>query len=183
MSREDIVAVALRLIAVYIVFRVLATTPSVVAVWTQEDFAGVAPMVGALLAGFLLVAWLLWMFPLTVARKLLPVMRDTQADLPFSAPLALSLGLTLMGVWLLASGLVGATRLAGLLAYSEHIARTTGSEYQLSPRDIADLAATAAQIVIALSLVLGSSGWQRLFFRLRYGRPDAYAEATAEDIR
>ena len=70
MSREDIVAVAVRLFALALLLFVGWTGLAMAAAagWSGKLLAVTLPLLG--------IAALLWTFPLSVARRLLPVMRD-----------------------------------------------------------------------------------------------------------
>ena len=130
-------------------------------------------MTWAALYGFVLILGLfvcsfLWFFPLTVARKLLPVMREPLAEKPIDSSIALSLGLTLIGVWLLAYALVDGVYWLTLVIRTQQIDMTY---FEWSDEQIAGMVATIVELVISAWLILGSSGIRRLIYRFRYGEP------------
>jgi hypothetical protein len=105
MSREDIVAVTVRLFAVYMVFAILETIPGAMALLSDQDgSAWVGPYVLVTLVMGLVCAFL-WFFPLSIARRLLPSMTEARSEQVIGAPVALSLGVTLIGIWFLATSL------------------------------------------------------------------------------
>jgi len=168
MSREDFIAVAARLFSVYLLFLVIRMVPNAVQSARMFDmdvgFLGAFVVVGVV---GLVIAGLLWLFPLTVARKLLPVMKEPRSDTAISGTLALSLGLTLMGVWFLAGALVDAVYWLVLMLRNGQLA-----EYSppMSPDDIASIVATIAEFLVAFVLLFGNAGIRRLILRYRYGK-------------
>ncbi len=166
MSREDFVAIAARLFAVFLLLTVLKQVPVTLQFISQDSSdAWVAPYTFVLIAGLVLCA-ILWFFPLTVARKLLPVMREARSEQSLDASIAMSVGLTLIGVWVLAYGLVDAVYWVTMflrLGLSE-------VSYSQWPHDhVAGLLATVVEVLIAIYLIFGSSGIRRLIQRYRYG--------------
>lgn len=180
MSREDFVAVGTRLFAVYLALSVL---------W---EAARSAPLVfeggWSSEAGFFVMLWLLalmicgflWVFPLTVARKLLPVMREPRSEQKLDASVAMSLGLTLIGLWVLGYGLVNA---AYWLTLMVSIYRIGAEAYAWTPEQIAGVTATGVELAVGVWLVFGNAGLKRLIYRFRYGAsvPEAPAAARTDD--
>jgi hypothetical protein len=166
MSREDIVAIGSRLLAVYLAVRVMQSMVGIVPPLFMEG--GVPPVWRAGIAISVLVMFgvcaLLWWFPLTIARKLLPVMREPRSEATIGASTAMSLALTILGVWLFVTGLVS-TAYWAVIFY-----QVSRSEFDVAidPRQYAEMAATAANLVIGLWLVIGNAGIRRLVARLQY---------------
>jgi hypothetical protein len=96
-------------------------------------------------------------------------MREARSEQAIGAPLALSLGLTLIGAWLLATSLVDASYWVAMLILSRAVTAAMGVPVEWSHEQIADMPATLVQIFLSLWLVLGSSGIQRLIYKFRYG--------------
>ena len=166
MSREDYVAVAARLFALYLAFDILKLTPGAVQLFEDEFGLHWAAMYSVALLLGLLVCWFLWYFPLTVARKLLPVMRVPTPAISAAPPAAMALGITLIGVWFLAYALTDATYwLSMLLQYQ----RMTDMSMLWTAEQTAGVAATAAQLVLACVMIFGSTGIRRLIYRFRHG--------------
>lgn len=168
MSREDFVAVAARLFSIYLVFLVIGMLPGAVQSLTMHDLGGgfLGFFVTVAVAG-LAVAALLWLFPLTVARKLLPVMKEPRSDSAINGPLALSIGLSLMGIWFLSGALVDATYWLVYLLRNGQLA-----EYSppLAPNEIASIVATVVEFLVAFVLLFGNAGIRRLILHFRYGK-------------
>ena len=123
-------------------------------------------LVGLVLAGSLAVCAALWFFPLTIARKLLPAMREPRSETAMSGSVALSVGLTLLGVWVLAYALPDALYWATLFLLS----RQVGAAYvPWGYEQIASVVTTVAELALAAWLIFGSSGIKRLILRYRHG--------------
>lgn len=83
-----------------------------------------------------------------------------------SASVALSVGLTLIGVWVLAYALPDAIYWVTLYLLKRQM---TAGSYAWRPEDMANVLATLVQLAVAIWLIFGSSGVQRLILRYRYG--------------
>lgn len=167
MSREDIIAVASRLFAVFLLLFTLKTVAGgYFAADLQGQGSGFLLRVSVFVLAALAIAALLWFFPLAVAHKLLPVMREPRPLVNAGSTVALELGLTLIGFWVLAFGLVDLSYWIVLLAYS---GTADFSLYLVAPEQKASAAATIVELAIAVGLILGSRGISRLVYRIRYG--------------
>jgi hypothetical protein len=165
-NREDFVAVAARLFGVFVVIVGIQFVFSAIAMNREQPDTVPLVMLFGLVAIFILVVLFLWVFPLTIARKLLPVMRDSSAGLPLTGSMALTLGLTLLGVWLFAYAL------SDLAYWATFWARTRAiqdSELVFAPAQAANLAASIVRFVMSLVLMLGASGIRNTLLRLRHG--------------
>ena len=166
MSREDFVAIASRLFAIYLLFGVIRQIPGSLLPFAQDGGASwIALHVAVLVLGVIVCA-LLWFFPLTVARKLLPVMREPRSEQALDSSVAMALGLTLIGVWVMAYGLVDGVYWLTLLVRTQQIDSTY---FEWSHEQIAGMVATAVEILIAVWLIFGNAGIKRLIYRYRYG--------------
>ena len=166
MSREDFIAVASRLFSIYILFGIIRSTPGTAQMLSQDQgMTWVGFYVFVLIVGLLLCAFL-WFFPLTIARKLLPVMREPRSEEPIGFPTALSLGLTLIGAWLFANALVDASYWLTLFVRSKQVGNVS---VEWAPEQIASMIATLVELIISFCLLFGTSGVRQLIFKFRYG--------------
>jgi hypothetical protein len=167
LSREDYVAIATRLVAIYIIFQLSVQAPMAIQYLAQGQPAGSAwPYAVAFVACLALCAFL-WFFPLTVARKLLPAMKEPRSEQSISAPVGLSLGLTLIGVWIFARGLVDAVYWLTLIVRMRQLNQEMGFVW---PADqTASIVTTVFELVLGAWLVLGNAGLRRVIYKLRYG--------------
>lgn len=169
MSREDVIAVGVRLFAVYGAFTVLRNVPAVAQMWSIPDGAAwTAFYVTALFVGALICV-LLWFFPLSIARKLLPVMREPRSEASIGEPVALSLGLALIGVWLFAYASTDAVYWFTYVVLSKQLMQGVDVPMEWTHEQIANVVATLVQLSLSLWLIFGSAGLRRLIYRFRYG--------------
>lgn len=171
MSREDIVAVAARLFAIYLVVMTLRFVLSLVSI-AGTAFGDPSPglaAIGLSVAATLLplaIAAYLWFFPVTVARKLLPSMRDSGPSLPGSPRLLQEVAFSVLGLWLLASALPDVLYWAAMLNFRSDPAY---GGLVLSADEKASMVATGFELVLGIALLLGARGLVGALYRLRYG--------------
>jgi hypothetical protein len=166
MSREDVIAVAVRVFAIFLLVTVVRTFPSAIALINQEGPRASLALVALVSVLSLALCALLWFFPLSVARKLLPTMREPRSETAMNGSVALSVGLTLLGVWVLSSALPDATYWVILFLLSRRI---DAGPIEWQHDQIANMVATAGQLALAVWLIFGSSGIKRLILRFRNG--------------
>ena len=166
MSREDIIAVAVRLFAVYMLFSILETIPGATQLLSGQDGATWASLYISILVGAGLICGFLWFFPLSIARKLLPVMREPRSEQALSAPVALSLGLTMIGVWFFATALIDASYWLTLLIRSKQMHDVP---VEWSHKQIASMVADFTRLFLSFWLLFGSAGIRRFIYKFRYG--------------
>lgn len=173
MSREDWVAIAARLLAIYLLVGMVRGVIELVQLMGSDGGMQFAAWQGATVFLQLLVASVLWFFPLTVARNLLPAMSEPRSESSISPSLALSLGLTLIGAWFVINAL---TDTAYWISFYLQLKASSAAEgfssvrlFQ-SPDRTASVITTGVELVVGLALILGASGLQRLIFRMRYGK-------------
>jgi len=157
MSPHQAVAVAVRVLAVWLAIYVVRTIPAFF-VEGRGDASGLLAAAIVALLSFVL-ALLLWFFPLTIARKLLSSPASDPA--PTSSPdLWLAMGCALIGLWLLASSVPALVRDALVLYYA-------GSHYDDTTAVRHWIVYNLLQIVIALWLVFGAKGFRQAFWWAR----------------
>ncbi len=153
MSREDIIAVASRLFALFLLV-VAVRSGSLVFAFSDIDSKSLILSVFAGVGVPLAAAGLLWFFPLGVARKLLPVMRDEGAKLSSDRAGLMEVGCTVLGLWLLASGVSQALHWGLYLL----LLQTEGFEQPLSAANVAAIGRALFEVIFALWLLLGYEG-------------------------
>lgn len=80
MSREDVIALAVRAFAIFLLVSVVRTFPGAIALIDQAEPKPSLAMVALVSVLSLALCVCLWCFPLTVARTLLPAMREPRSD-------------------------------------------------------------------------------------------------------
>ncbi len=170
MSREDCVAVGSRLFAIFLLITLLRSfLPSMAALREQHDTATLMLSLVVLAFG-LAVCVVLWRFPLMIARRLLPVMKEPRSESHMDASTTLSVGLTLLGFWALIYALPDA------FYWSTIFLLTRGEQsryFAWSHEQVGGIVSTLLQLILALWMIFGSTGIRRLLARYRYGRHDS----------
>lgn len=154
MTNAQIVGLGVRLFSIWLALYVLSVLPNM---WSFAG-RGLGDSAGAGIVGLVLVlmaaaALLLWMFPLTVARKLIPrTALDQPTLLPFEQ--VQSVGFSLLGLWCLADAI------PKVLWWCVTIYHSTRPEPRLvlEPANYASLAQTIAELVIGIWLLFGARG-------------------------
>ncbi len=167
MSREDVIAVAVRLFAIFLLVTIVRSFPSAMALIGQVELKPSLVLVALVSVLSLALCAYLWFFPLTVARKLLPAMREPRSETAMDGSVALTVGLTLLGVWVLSHALPDAIYWVTLFLLSRRI---DAGHIDWQHEQIANIIATAGQLALALWLIFGSSGIKRLILRFRNGQ-------------
>jgi hypothetical protein len=157
MSPHQTIAVAVRLFAVWLAAYALQTASA-----TFLD--GRVATKGLVVAGIigiltLLVAVLLWFFPLTTAKKLLSVPAENSASKE-SPDTWLAMGCALIGLWLLATAIPHIVR-DSLYLYSSNSGYDDSVEYKHW------LVYRFVEIVIAVWLIVGTGGFVKVFWWAR----------------
>ena len=157
MSPHQVIAVGIRLFAIWLAVSVLRTVPTLY-------FAGHASHPGALAAAvFFLLSGLailfLWFFPRTVATKLLssPVVEPAP---PATPDLWLAMGCALIGLWMLGYAVPAAIHDVVELHFANDNYDDTGGIKSW-------LVYNCMEIVIGLWLVCGARGIRKLFWWAR----------------
>lgn len=170
MSREDIVAIAVRLFAVSLAIYTLRTAFAFVGFSAETDFAAKAVVASVAIVGPMIAAsLLLWHFPLSVARRLLPVMKEPRSESCAGTDTLFSLGLVLMGLWLLVNaitdGIYWITVILAVRSKNMLISDMTAEQK-------AAMITTVAEAIVALFLILGSTGIRNAVYRFRNANID-----------
>jgi len=149
MSPHQIIAVAVRLFAVWLVLSGTGTALSIY-------FAGDLPLALTIAAVAAILVLALWLFPQTIARKLLssPVSESAATATP---DLWLTMGCSLIGLWLLSSALPAVISNIFVLHFKS-------SALDDSTRAYVGLARYLLEIVIALWLILGAKGFRKVYW-------------------
>jgi len=158
MTCKQFVALGVRLFCVWLAIYIMTGMVSLwVAVSQQPHHGNAATVVLAIITVFALIVVLLWLFPLTVARKLLPrSAQDQLVALPPHEQIERA-GFCLMGLWLLTHAVPG-------LAFDVVVNRLyhADSTLELRPQDYAAVAEHLVELALALWLLFGARGLRGL---------------------
>lgn len=176
LSREDVVAITTRLFAVFLVIYTLRTSGAILQLLPQE---GAGPhLVGAALANAAIgvtTAALLWFFPLTIARKLLPVLHEPRPPLSASGQDIEDTAIFVLGLWVLAGAIPDAAYWGLFL---QQVNQPGFAELTLPPEQFAAIVTTGVELVLGLWLVFGARGLIGAIRRLRAAGSGARPAST-----
>jgi hypothetical protein len=123
----------------------------------KSGFAALAVVFSVLSVMLVIV---LWLFPRSIARNLLPLSVDAPAP-PTHPDAWIAVGASLIGLWLIADALPGLMRNSLLMLL-----------FRAEPRDISGLASGllyyALQFVVGVALLFGANGIKRFILWARY---------------
>jgi hypothetical protein len=153
-TNAQIVGLGVRLFSIWLALYLLATVPSMWSFVGRDfnDYAGAWVIVVVSIV-LLTAVILLWMFPLTVARKLIPRTATDQATaLPIDQ--VQSVGFCLMGLWLLANAIPNVFWWTVMVYQSSR----PQSRFSLESGNYASMAYTIVELVIGVWLLFGAQG-------------------------
>jgi hypothetical protein len=168
MTPIQIVAVCLRLLAVIWFLYILGHTYTLMSVWR----VGSAEVMDRAFLWFtiglqLIICVLLWFFPATIARKLLPAAADSGET---RSPVALvewqTLGVICIGVWALTRAVPDV--FYWVTFYAMSISANYG-DYDVPLDQKAGIFSTLAELAVGFWLVFGAKGFAALLFKIRTG--------------
>lgn len=164
MTPHQILIVCIRLVALFWLLSVVSNLHLVFASLNEDSPVTLYASQVWLFAGLqVAIAAVLWFLPATIAAKLLRAPRAATEEPPPRLVEWQTLGMICIGLWALTRALPEAVYWASFL-------RMTSDEYppiELGPDQKAKIIATAVEIIIACSLLLGAKGIAALLFKLR----------------
>ncbi|MFA7585630.1 MAG: hypothetical protein WCY11_05450 [Novosphingobium sp.] len=171
MANVQIVGLGVRIFTIWLALYVLRHVPSLWSLNTNE-FGDPKTAVIVLIVGALLVVLIvfLWIFPLTVARKLIPrAALDEPTTLPIDQIQAV--GFCLLGLWLIASAVPNVFFWMVMVYQSNR----PESLLSLEPRNYASMTYTVTEFSIGAWLVFGARG---LLGLMRWARTAGTSEPS-----
>lgn len=166
MSKEQIVGLAVRLFAVFLIVYTLRYSGSVISL-ASLDSPGFWISALVMLFAFLpvVIAFLLWRFPLSVASALIPKATNREKPKPLSEPEIQVVAFSILGLWLLASAIPDVFY---WVIYAYRMETVGFRNVELTPQNIAGIVSTTVELVLGLWLLLGSKGIVGIVRRLRH---------------
>ena len=163
MTSKQFVALGVRLFCIWLAIYIMTAMVSFwVAVSQQPQHGNAAAVLLSIIVVFALIVVLLWLFPLTVARRLLPrSAQDQLVALPPHEQIERA-GFCLMGLWLLTHAVPGLV----FDAVVTHLYHADGV-LELRPQNYAAVAEHVVELAIALWLLFGARGLRRLLDWMR----------------
>ncbi len=155
MSPYQIIAVAARLFAIWLVFFVLKNVPTL---YLAKESTGVWFLYSLVLVIFAgVLALVLWVFPRTIAGNLLSPQAEESP--PSASPdIWLAMGCTLLGLWILISNLPR-------LVFELFSLSSFGSGFEDTKVRTFWLLDHTFEIAVAVWLIFGARGFRHFFWR------------------
>lgn len=165
MSLHQAVGLAVRLFAIFLAFYVLRYASSLL------PEAALAPpnrislwFIGTFTFFWLLVAGLLWLFPLSVAGNLIPGIEPKRTSSGVGAEGLEQIAFSVMGLWVLTEAIPNVFFWA---AFAYRVQSVGAAGLDLPPERLGHLAATGVELLLGFWLLLGSKGIAGLVRRAR----------------
>jgi hypothetical protein len=160
MTPHQVIAVAVRLFAIWLAIYVLRQGP--LSYHQVSTFADSGAVITTIVSGAVaaLVVLFLWFFPRTVARNLLDVKSTGPAE-PASVDTWFAVGCALIGLWLIVPALSSVIYNLSVLYLAQRDSQidTTNLRY--------DFVYFGAELALGVWLLLGARGARRLFWWVR----------------
>jgi hypothetical protein len=159
MSPQQIVAVMARLLAVWIVIHLPGQAYEIVFPSSRDADQSMRLFVVGGFAVEILVSLALWVFPLTIASKLLRASSEERPP-PSSSDVWLGMGCALIGLWLIATSLPALVIDVFVLASAINASGDISSLRQ-------NVLYYLAELAMAAWLILGAIGFRKVFWWAR----------------
>jgi len=164
MTPHQTIAVGIRLFAVWLVIYFLGAAPGYYTGFKKmdEQFAIISTAIALIIVGFIFLV--LWFFPRTIAKGVLPKEVTTDPD-PISTDRWFAVGVSLIGLWLLTEAVPALARYALITLFSHRLPDTIVTDANLYFNTIYYL----VQFTLGVWLLLGAKGLRALVLKARYG--------------
>lgn len=167
MRPEQIVAIVVRLFAIMLVFGALSYISGYAPYMLDENESLMQIIVITSTGLVLAVSVILWKFPNTIARKIVPLESMSSDSQPWTLDELYSFGFVILGGYFLFYSLSdGLFWIMHLISLS----RDKLGVVQHTQADTFSIIITVIEIVVAFAIILGSRGLTRIIFKLRYAK-------------
>lgn len=165
MTNAQVVALGIRLFCIWLAIYLLRQAPALWIFNTREaPETNAAFVVIAVSAVLVVVIILLWRFPLTVARKLLPTATLDQPT-SYTIDQLQSAAFCILGLWILTEAIPHLVYTSVIVYHSTR----PNAMVTLEPRNFAAMAQMLAELVLGIWLLFGGKGLLGLIRWARYG--------------
>ena len=165
MHKEQIVGVAVRLFAVFLVIYVLRNASEIMPYLADSSPYKISVTFLFLIVLFpILAAVLLWLFPLTIAAKIIPDIKAKKPPKTLEGGEIELVAFSILGLWVL-TGAIPDIFHWGTFVYM--VKNSEAARVELSPDNIGNIVATVVELVIGFWLLFSSKGIIGILRRLR----------------
>jgi hypothetical protein len=165
MHKTEFVAIGVRLFAIALAIYSLKNFPGMYMYFDAQHDQSSANLYAGLFLFMLLLAILLWHFPLSVASKITPKTASNETSISWSEKDLLTVGLILIGVYLFYHVISDSIYWLYVLNVSHTY---TGMEIELNSDQKASIYSTAVEFFLSLSLIIGAKGISNVIWYLRH---------------
>jgi hypothetical protein len=163
MTPHQVIAVVVRLFAIWVVIYVARTAPAFYHQLTSVNDTGAVITTVVISVVTILLVLLLWFFPRTVARSLLDA-KVVAREEPASADTWFAVGCALIGLWLIVPALSSVIYKLSVLYLAQRDSEIDTTNLGL------DLVYFGVEIAFGIWLLLGARGARKLFWWARDAR-------------
>jgi hypothetical protein len=164
--KEQIVGLAIRLFAVFLFIYILRYAGSLLPYLDDSSSYKISGIFIILTALFpILGAALLWFFPITIAKKLIPDIKYKEPTKTIKSGEIELVALSILGIWVLTSAIPDVVRWATFVYI---VKNSEMGSTKIPPDNIAYIIATIVELVIGFWLLFGSKGIIGVIRRMRY---------------
>jgi len=164
MTPHQTLGVVVRLFAIWLAIYAARELVGVYVAGRERDDAYVLAIVATVSILAIVFVVVLWFFPKTIARGLLPQASDTPAR-PSAPEMWFAVGTSLIGLWLVASAVPGLLRnLAVMYLFRSESADTSGV--------VSSLVYLLVQSAVGAALIFGVNGVRKFIWWARHAGPD-----------
>lgn len=167
MSKEQIVGVTVRLFAIFLALYTLRYASNLLPYTAMPPPNNISfVFIGTLALFPILVAVLLWFFPLTVAAKLIPDINTKEQTTSIGAGSIEVVAFSVMGLWVLATAIPD---IFYWVTFVHQVKSAGMGSPELSPENLGNIVATTVELAIGSWLLFGSKGLLSIIRRVRQG--------------
>ena len=164
MSKEEIVALAIRLLAIFLVFYLLRQVPATFVLFAERDSLELG-VIGGGYGLLFLAALLLWKFPNSWAKWIVPYGIEGQKT-SWNSRTLVATGSTLLGMYFLYYAGSDLLYWAMVWNYNREV---DGMAIELTAEQRANFVVTVVELLVAILLVVGAKSVSNAVHFLRYG--------------
>ena len=165
MTKEQIVALAVKLFAVFLFIYSFRMVSFIVPINYIEDISASAWVIaGSLVVIFICIVLLLWFFPLLIARKLMPSDEIKEGEAIASIKDLDVIAFSILGLWLLATAVPD--MIYWILTWSVILSKELGDA--MVTDQVISTIVTGFELIMGFWLLLGAKGLRGLLRRMRY---------------
>ncbi len=166
MKPDQLIALCVRLFAIALLFYTLRSLVNLTWFLEANDIPGARYAYVGVLAVVIVVTILLWLFPFSVARRIVPEEIGLNLDHRWTESELYGCGFVLLGAYFLFGSVSDALYWIWFLL---NLSREQIALEQITSEQIASIVLTVAEMLAAIGLILGSTGLTKIIYKIRYG--------------